>query len=214
MKTFNIFTTNAQIVLVTLAVIFLMAQIQQAFAFDQAMNPNNTKSGIVTINGMTLTNSQVAELMNVYGVEPQPGNYWYDTKSGLYGAIGYPAYGIMYAGHDFGILRREASNGDTGVIVNGRELPQSEWFVWSQLIGSWIQPGDYWLNDNGDAGYVGSPVPSVNLYVKARQNTYSGTGGDGDNFWSSKFSAGNYDSDNQRGYVSVPGHGPVGYGFD
>ena len=42
---------------------------------------------------------------------------------------------------------------------------------------------------------------------------YNGQGGSGDNFWSTRFSAGNYDSNNQRGYVSVPGYGPIGYGF-
>jgi len=40
-----------------------------------------------------------------------------------------------------------------------------------------------------------------------------GGGGGGDNTWSTRFSAGNYDNDNSRGYVSVPGYGPVGYGF-
>ena len=214
MKKIIVFMKNTKIVLLTLAFICLTAQIQQVLAFDQTKNKNTPTQEEVIINDITLSKSQVSELKKIYGVEPQPGNYWYDTKSGLYGVIGYPAYSLMYAGHDFGTISRKVSNGDTGVIVNGRELPQSEWFVWSQLVGSWIQPGSYWLNNNGDAGYVGSPVPTVNLYVKARQNTYSGTGGNGDNFWSSGFSAGNYDSDNQRGYVSVPGHGPVGYGFD
>ena len=41
---------------------------------------------------------------------------------------------------------------------------------------------------------------------------FNGPSGE-DNFWSSGLGAGNYDSDNQRGYVNVPGHGPVGYGF-
>jgi len=118
----------------------------------------------------------------------------------------------MLAGHEFGKLDRKASNGNTGVIINGRELPQSEWVVWSQLLGYWIQPGSYWLDQNGNAGYEGNPIPVVNLYVAAQRNAYTGGGG-GDNFWTSRFSAGNYDSGGQRGYVSVPGHGPVGYGF-
>ena len=214
MKTLINFMKKTKVVLLTLAVIFLTAQMQQVLAFDPTMIENIPKTEKVMINGITLSHSQVAELKNIYGVEPPPGNYWYDTKSGLYGVMGFPAYGLMYAGHDFGILSRNVSNGATGVIVNGRELPQSEWFICSPLAGSWLQPGTYWLNYNGDAGNAGNPVPSVNLYVNANQNAYGGTGGGGDNFWSSSYSAGNYDSDNQRGYVSVPGHGPVGYGFD
>jgi hypothetical protein len=167
----------------------------------------------VTINGVTLSDSQIAEFQETYGVKPQPGNYWYDQKSGLYGAVGFPAYGFMLAGHDFGKLDKNASNGNTGVFVNGRQLPQSEWVVWSQLLGYMIQPGKYWLDHNGNAGYEGNPIPTENLYMAAQRNLYRGSGGGGDNFWTSRFSAGNYDSGNQRGYVSVPGHGPIGYGF-
>ena len=119
----------------------------------------------------------------------------------------------MLAGHEFGKLNSNASNGDTGVFVNGRELPQLEWAVWSQMLGYVIQPGRYWLDENGNAGYEGNPIPTENLYMAAQRNYYGGSGGGGDNIWSTRFSAGNYDSDNQRGYVSVPGYGPVGYGF-
>ncbi len=119
----------------------------------------------------------------------------------------------MYPGHNFGQLNRKASNGGTRVIVNGRELPQTEWAVWSYILGYWIQQGSYWLDNNGNAGYEGNSVAVVNLFMAARQSAYRGRGGSGDNFWSTRFSAGNFDSGNQRGYVSVPGYGPVGYGF-
>ncbi|UCG09103.1 MAG: hypothetical protein JSV83_10800 [Desulfobacterales bacterium] len=167
----------------------------------------------VIINDVTLSKHQISEMEKTYGRQPRPGKYWYDSKSGLYGVLGYPAYGFMLAGQNFGGLARDASKGDTGVLVNGRELPQSEWAVWSYMLGYWIQPGAYWLDHNGNAGYEGNPAPVVNLYAAARQNTYSGRGASGDNFWSTRFSAGNFDSGNQRGYVSVPGYGPVGYGF-
>jgi hypothetical protein len=167
----------------------------------------------VIINASTLSDSQIAEFEEIYGVKPQPGNYWYDKWSGLYGAMGYPSYGFMFAGHEFGTLVQNASNGDTGVIINGRELPQSEWAIWSQILGYWIVPGSYWFDHNGNAGYEGIPVVIVNFFLAAQQNAYMGNQGGGDNFWSSRFGAGNFDSNNQRGYVSVPGYGPVGYGF-
>ena len=92
-------------------------------------------------------------------------------------------------------------------MINGRELPQNEWMVWSALLMAPIQAGAYWLDANGNAGYAGNPVPVVNFMMAAQQQD------GGDNVWSTRFSAGNYDSSNQRGYVSVPGHGPIGYGF-
>ena len=165
------------------------------------------------INGSVLSDEQIVEFEEIYGATPQPGSYWYDQISGLYGVVGFPAYSFMFAGHDYGSLDRNASNGDTGVIINGRELPQSEWAVWNQILGYWIQPGSYWFDQYGNAGYEGVPIPLVNLFLAAQHNTYMGNEAGGDNFWSSRFSAGNFDSNNQRGYVSVPGYGPVGYGF-
>jgi hypothetical protein len=97
--------------------------------------------------------------------------------------------------------------------VNGRELPAAEWLVWSQIVGAPIQRGRYWLDARGDAGYEGNPTPTVNLYAAAAQNRQGSGAGGGDNFWSSRFSAGNSNASNTQGYVSVPGYGPVGYGF-
>lgn len=177
------------------------------------INDNNKSTDPIIINNRILTAEQLQELKNRYGVEPRPGNYWYDSTSGLYGVTGYPSYGFMYPGHDFGPISRNASAGNTGVIINGRELPQLEWAVWSYILGYYIQPGNYWFDSQGNAGYVGSNIPVVNLFAAARQNSYSGQGGSGDNFWSSRFGAGNSNADNSQGYVSVPGYGPVGYGF-
>ena len=175
--------------------------------------PESAKEGAVVINQVTLSEAQISELTRKYGIAPLPGNYWYDSMSGLYGAVGFPAYGFMMPGHRYGTLKRNASKGNTQVIVNNRELPQDEWAVWSYMLGYWIQPGNYWLDANGNAGYVGVATPVVNLYQAAMQNSYGGQGGSGDNFWSSRFSAGNSNADNTQGYVSVPGHGPIGYGF-
>ncbi len=171
------------------------------------------KQGEVIINNIPLSEDQIREIKSRYGVEPLAGNYWYDSLSGLYGVTGYPAYGFMYPGHNFGSLSRNASAGNTNVIINGRELPQIEWAVWSYILGYYIQPGNYWLDAQGNAGYVGYNTPVVNLFVAAQQNAYSGQGSSGDNFWSTRFGAGNSNADNTQGYVSVPGYGPIGYGF-
>jgi len=190
-------------------VMFQRTSISQA----STKKPDEQIKGGVIINDVALSNAQIAEIEKQYGVKPKPGNYWYDAKSGLYGVVGYPAYGYMQPNHRFGSMKKNASKGNTGIFINGRELPPLEYTVWSYMVGSWIQPGKYWLDHQGNAGYEGNPTPVINLFVAAKQNSYQGQGGSGDNFWSSRFSAGNYDSGGSRGYVSVPGYGPVGYGF-
>jgi hypothetical protein len=167
----------------------------------------------VVINGRVLVARQIRELGAQYRVEPQPGEYWYDARSGLYGIVGMPSAGFMLPGHDFGALPANASGGQTNVFVNGRNLPQAEVMVLSALWGMYIQPGRYWLDGTGNVGYEGVPIPVGNLYALVQAQGAMGGGG-GDGFWNSRFSAGNYNADNSQGYVSVPGYGPVGYGFD
>ncbi len=164
----------------------------------------------IRINGIVLDAEQIEELESTYGVAAELGDYWYDTHCGLFGPLGGPAAGFMYPEHDYGVLARDASGGDTNVLINGRELTQDEWVLLSQTVGTMVLPGAYWLDWQGNAGLEGSEIPLVNLMVVAPQRM---GGAGGDDFWSSRFSAGNCDAGKTCGYVSVPGVGPVGYGF-
>jgi hypothetical protein len=159
----------------------------------------------VVINGRLLTEAEIEELAIAYGVRPRHGRYWYDAKSGLYGAAGFAAFGFMRAGHAFGKLERSASSGDTGVVINGREIPKSEWIIWTQMLGGPVDAGSYWLDDEGNVGYEGGAESVANLFEAAKRRRYSGIGHDG--FWSSRFS-----STGER-TVTAPGYGPVSHGF-
>jgi hypothetical protein len=164
----------------------------------------------VRINGLVMTPELLIEFEALYGVRPIPGDYWYDSNSGLYGAMGHQAAGMMMPGHMLGEMPANASGGNTGVFMNGRNLTSVEVNYIATLLQTPAMPGRYWLDAYGNCGIEGLPIPLVNFYEVSRMRF--GSGG-GDNFWSSHFSAGNSDSGNTRGYVSVPGHGPVGYGF-
>ncbi len=169
-------------------------------------------SALIIINGVALNETQIASLTKLYGKAPVPGNYWYDNRSGFQGVVGQGTAVQLASGLNFGTLRRDASSGTTGVLVNGRELPQTELAFFVGLIGT-INPGSYWLDANGNMGIEGNNTALVNLgaVIAARGGS---SGGSGDNFWSSgQYSAGNSNADNSQGYVSVPGVGPVGYGF-
>ena len=166
------------------------------------------------INNIMLSEQQIAEFEKMYGQKPKPGRYWYDKISGLFGPKGQPALGFMYPGHDFGVLARDASNGNTQVLINGRELTQTEYMILCNTVGNMVFAGSYWLDAHGNAGIEGNSFPMINLFVAAQQRPHHNSGGgSGDNFWTSRFSAGNYTDDGSAGYVSVPGYGPVGYGM-
>ena len=194
------------VLILVAAAIFICLTAVPAAADEQAK-----AKAQVRINGETMSPELLSEFEALYGVKPVPGNYWYDANSGLYGAMGYQAAGMMMPGHSLGEMPANASNGNTGVFMNGRNLTAVEVNYIAMLLQTPAMPGRYWLDAYGNCGIEGLPVPLVNFYDVSRMRF--GSGG-GDNFWSSHFSAGNYDSGNTRGYVSVPGHGPVGYGFD
>jgi len=171
----------------------------------------------VIVNGAALTVPQLEDFRQRYGGYPAAGEWWYDAQSGMFGPMGGPAAAFMFPGHDYAPLDANASRGNTGVFINGRHLPREEVMVWTQLIGGPVMPGRYWFDAQGNVGYEGMPYAIGNLYllVQARAAQAAGGTAGGDNGWSTRFSSGNYNSDNSAGYVSIPGVGVIGsYGVD
>ena len=111
----------------------------------------------ISINGQRLTSEQVSALAQ-YGIQAQSGRYWYDATSGAWGAWGGPTAGFVAAGIPSAPLPANASNGSTGVHINGRNITHSELAYLQNLAGSAIAPGQYWLDSNGNAGAAGGPA--------------------------------------------------------
>lgn len=53
----------------------------------QPAEPSPGAAEQVIINGIALSAQQLTEMEQAYGVKLLPGNYWYDTYSGLYGQL-------------------------------------------------------------------------------------------------------------------------------
>jgi hypothetical protein len=146
----------------------------------------------VIINAERLTTAQVRTFERQYRVRIVPGRYWYDRISGAWGVEGGPTVGLIVPGLTLGgSLRPDASRGSTFVWVNGRRLPWQDLIALQQLTGP-IQPGRYWLDARGNAGYEGGPalVNLQQLAARGRNSSWSyytrstdaSVGGDG-NFW-------------------------------
>jgi hypothetical protein len=126
-------------------------------------NGASQSTGIV-INDRELTAQQVQELVAIYRFPPPKGTFWYDSRSGLYGMQGREAAGYIRPGHDFGPLSPRASNGDTGVFINGREINQQELAFLQILFNGQVQRGRAWLDGTTwNIGVEGSPIPIANL---------------------------------------------------
>lgn len=172
-------------------------------------NQQTEESTAIYINHKKLTQTQINELEQIYGITPPEGEYWYDSQSGLQGRWGEQAAGPIYPGHDFGELPREASNGHTSIIINGRELPESEVVFLELLLQIQRIPGEYWLDGYGNIGFAGQ-LPFANLYaVLSSQSSPS----DGGNIWSSYLTGAGGGSAGGCSYVNLPSGSGVSAGF-
>jgi len=171
-----------------------------------AFAANNNTANVI-INDKQLSAMEVKQLASSFGGQVIPGSYWYDSKTGAWGRQCGPGLGLGQTGLKLGgKLKSNASCGNTAVFVNGRELHAQDLSLLQSLAG-YIAPGRYWMDAQLNAGVEGGPA-LVNYRTLAAQKNRGG-----DNFWSSRYGAGNSNSDNSQGYVNVPGYGPVGYGY-
>jgi hypothetical protein len=134
----------------------------------------------IVINGKTLDAGEmetVRALERQFHVQVVPGRYWYDPRSGLYGAEGQGAFGQTVPNLPLGgKLREDASNGDTAVWVNGRRLHRTDVAYLQQCTQ--VIPGRYWLDPAGYSGVEGGPpqwnVAQLCSAARQRSSSYRG----------------------------------------
>ena len=149
----------------TLATLIL-AQLPAICLFGQTFY-----SGQITVNGRPVTDRQRHEFLMVYRTPLAPGNYWYDSLSGLWGHWGREAAGVINPGHNFGPLPENASGGRTGVFINGREINTVERLFYERLYNTRVLPARLWLD--GRTGYFGlegsrQPLGNLALALQAK----------------------------------------------
>ncbi len=128
-----------------------------ALAAALATEPAHAQARNVIVNGARLADGQVTTLQRQYGVRIHDGDYWYDGRTGAWGLRGGPTVGFVVPGLALGgALRRDASGGNTGVVINGRELHWLDVTRLQQIVP--VYRGSYWMDANGNFGLVGGPL--------------------------------------------------------
>jgi hypothetical protein len=143
----------------------------------------------VFVNAVRLDDASRQALERRYGVPIKAGRYWYDTVSGVWGREGGPAEGQIHSGLRLGgTLKRDASKGKTGVIVNGRELHALDVAALQRCVR--VVPGRYWVLANGVGGAEGGPA-QFNLALLCGQASGSGSSTRCDNYGGGQFNCSN-----------------------
>ncbi len=117
----------------------------------------SSQSVRVKVNGVELDDNLMRTIEQKHKIRFIPGDFWYDRRCGAWGAVGGPTLGFVAPGIEMGgELRRDASGGNTGVIINGRELHEVEVAALRQLGP--VFKGRYWLDWQGNYGFEGGPA--------------------------------------------------------
>lgn len=178
-------------------------------ATAQPNAPANPGTGVF-INQQEITQQQWTALKNLYGAAPA-GHYWYDARSGLYGKVGFEAAGYINPGLDFGPLAPSASNGNTGIFINGREINMTEAMFFQRICGG-IYQGRWWLDgETGNVGMEGMPIPMTNL-TTALQQAQLDRSGYGGYRWRNNIHNLRGGHDNGCAWVNIPGGSYAGSG--
>ncbi len=158
-----------------------LPQSSNTVADDIAPYGHNKRS--VVFNGATLHARTLGQLELVAGQIPD-GRYWYDRHSGMVGKEGGPTSAYFYANLDFcPQISPYASGAETRVSVNGRFLHPRDLSGLQMFLGS-IQPGSYWLDQQGNYGYSGGPVMGNLLMQIAQVQNQDQGGGFNDSMYS------------------------------
>ncbi|HEX6704512.1 MAG TPA: hypothetical protein VF169_07100 [Albitalea sp.] len=156
----------------------------------------------VVVNAVALDKPTRQALERAYGVPLVPGRYWYDPVSGVWGQEGGPAAGQIHPGLRLGgALRRDASRGHTGVIVNGRELHPMDVAALQRCVR--VIPGRYWVLANGVGGIENGP-PQFNL---AQLCGAAGGGGGGSGTRCDNYGNGQFNCSNSRTGIGMISEG-------
>jgi hypothetical protein len=114
-------------------------------------------SRLVIINGKRLSDQDLESFERTFSVRIRDGSYWYDRMNGSWGRQGGPTEGFIAASLNLGgPLREDASNGDTGVFINGRQLHRVD-VARLQQIGP-VYRSRCWMDAYGNIGLEGQPA--------------------------------------------------------
>jgi hypothetical protein len=151
----------------------LVSLVVGTLSMDWSVRAGSAEPQIVKVNGVVLASTEVAQLTQKYRAPIAPGDYWYDSRTGLWGVKGGPALGLLMPGERIGgQLRADASGGGTGVFVNGRELHALDVRNLDALFatfGTRTLPGRYWSDASGNFGLEGNSMPMGNFRVMVAQ---------------------------------------------
>lgn len=127
-------------------------QLKQIMRNEVSCEANQLPPNLVFVNGGAVSLQELVVLQTCKNPPKKlkPGRYWYDKQSGFWGKEGRQPCQIISPRLDVGDqIKQNASNGNTNILINGREITKKELHM---LLLAGIHCEGYphfWLNPDG-----------------------------------------------------------------
>uniref|UniRef100_A0A2N9EQN9 Uncharacterized protein n=1 Tax=Fagus sylvatica TaxID=28930 RepID=A0A2N9EQN9_FAGSY len=128
------------------------AEVKQIMKAEVLCEANQLPPEFVFVNGKALSQDELFQLQNCKNPPKKLrlGCYWYDKVSGFWGKEGQkPSQIITSQLNVGGVIKKNASNGNTDVLINNREITKEElWMLKSAGVPCEGKP-HFWVSDDG-----------------------------------------------------------------